>query len=194
MRDRAAADADMMQRQCPGTPASARGSVDHQGVNVTEFRASLSYPRFKVGDDGTIVGPSGRVLKAFVGNKGYRCITAYTGSRTWKQLRVHFLVCEAFHGERPDGAQVAHCNGDRLDNRASNLRWSTSWQNEADKRSHGTAHIGEAHPRARLTEAKVREIRARWRPGMLATLASEYGVGQSTIWNVITRNTWGNVT
>lgn len=45
-------------------------------------------------------------------------------------LKVHRLVCEAFHGLSPfPGAVVIHINEDSHDNRPSNLKWGTQKEN-----------------------------------------------------------------
>ena len=46
--------------------------------------------------------------------------------RTYK---IHRLVCEAFHGPAPPGAEVLHCNEHALDNCPGNLRWGTHKEN-----------------------------------------------------------------
>lgn len=51
---------------------------------------------------------------------------------------VHAIVLGAFVGPRPDGHEGCHWNGDKADNRLSNLRWATHLENEADKDRHGT--------------------------------------------------------
>lgn len=58
---------------------------------------------------------------------------------------VHRLVCEAFHGERPDGAVVRHLNGNYLDNRAENLCWGTWAENSADMVRHGRSGASRTH-------------------------------------------------
>jgi hypothetical protein len=40
-----------------------------------------------------------------------------------KVLKVHIMVAETFLGERPEGYDIDHINGDRYDNRAVNLRY-----------------------------------------------------------------------
>ena len=42
---------------------------------------------------------------------------------------VSNLVCEAFHGRRPNGMQCSHINENSIDNRACNLMWSTIEEN-----------------------------------------------------------------
>lgn len=78
---------------------------------------------------------------------------------TAKTQEVHRLVLEAFVGLCPEGMEGCHNNGDRYDNRLSNLRWDTRANNHADKRKHGTHLSGEKAPgstisRERLISAK----------------------------------------
>ncbi len=45
-------------------------------------------------------------------------------------VKVHRLVCEAFHGSPPfEGAVVIHLNEDALDNQPGNLKWGTQKEN-----------------------------------------------------------------
>jgi hypothetical protein len=45
-------------------------------------------------------------------------------------MKVHRLVCEAFHGQAPSTRSVViHINENALDNRAENLRWGTQKEN-----------------------------------------------------------------
>jgi hypothetical protein len=157
-----------------------------------DLRQVPSVSRFKVTAAGEVVGPSGRTLKHFPDERGRRRVTLYLGGRQWRQVFVHALVCEAFHGPRPSSAHVvAHGNGDHTDNRASNLRWATQEENEADKRAHGRALLGERHHQAVLTDKQVLAIRRRraaGEPGV--ALAREYGVTPTTIASIHTRKTW----
>ena len=69
-----------------------------------------------------------RFLKPSMDKDGYLLVTLCAGGKP-KTLKVHRLVCEAFH-ENPDNKpQVNHINEDKTDNRACNLEWCTCKQN-----------------------------------------------------------------
>ena len=69
-----------------------------------------------------------RILKPSMDKDGYLLVTLCAGGKP-KTLKVHRLVCEAFH-ENPDNKpQVNHINEDKTDNRACNLEWCTCKQN-----------------------------------------------------------------
>lgn len=111
---------------------------------------------------------------------------------------VHLLVLTAFKGPRPPRMQAAHENGDLSDNSAANLSWKTPVDNNADKRRHGTLQHGERCYNAKLTEADVRAIRARYKrysrgPDSLPGLAAEFGVSAATVKSVVARKAWAHV-
>lgn len=72
---------------------------------------------------------------------------------------LHRLICEAFHGPCPEGMECRHIDGDRTNNAASNLAWGTKFQNEDDRKRHGTTAKGENNPMAKLTRHKVAQMR-----------------------------------
>lgn len=53
-------------------------------------------------------------------------------------ILIHTLVLEAFIGNRPIGMQCCHNDGEPHNNRLSNLRWDTHYNNQQDKIKHGT--------------------------------------------------------
>jgi hypothetical protein len=61
-------------------------------------------------------------------------------------LAVHRAVLMAFVGMPPDGTECCHNNGIADDNRLENLRWDTHFNNNQDRKRHGTYPSGVNHP------------------------------------------------
>ncbi len=133
----------------------------------------------------------GRILKPGVVS-GYLQVAIYKNPvRT--QRKVHQIVLDAFVGPCPDGQEGRHKNGKRDDCRLENLAWGTKLENAADKRQHGTMSEGERHPSAKVTAKDVVDIRNAKGRLTQERLATEYGVGQSTIRSIQARRTWKHV-
>ncbi len=97
-----------------------------------------------------------------------------------KKYKIHRLVAIAFRGPPPSNRhQVAHNDGNALNNHADNIRWATAKENNADRAKHGTLPFGENSPSACLTEANVRYIRSSAEPSR--ALAARFGVTKTTI-------------
>jgi len=117
-----------------------------------------SLDRVTTRTDGTRRRFPGKVLSLKATEKAYYQVSLCREGVA-KRLLVHRLVCETFHGAGDPGMEVAHCDGNRLNNRADNLRWATSKENYDDKVAHGTARRGERSPVAKLSWEDVDEIR-----------------------------------
>lgn len=121
-------------------------------------------------------------------NKRYVCI------QNWPETCkfVHRIIWEAVNGPLPEGLQINHKNGDRMDNRIANLEAVTPSENTLHAYRLGLrSATGEKNGRAVLTEAAVREIRSS--NASTAELASAYGVTRNTIRDVRTGRRWRNV-
>lgn len=111
---------------------------------------------------------------------------------------VHHLVLEAFVGPCPEGMECCHYDGNALNNHLDNLRWDTRAGNVADAMRHGT-HVhpvacGEKHPNSKLTDSRVRAIRAGHFAGMdYDGLANVHKVSKNAIACVVQRKTWKHV-
>lgn len=131
------------------------------------------------------------IRKTDLEHTGYVRVRLSQGGTKFR-ASVHRIVAEAFHGPQPTPEhQVAHNDGNRQNNRADNLRWTTCKDNLADRRRHGTEMLGERNGRAKLTTESVIAIRESRASSY--ELALRYGVSPMTIQRVRRGANWGHV-
>lgn len=126
--------------------------------------------------------------------EGYPAVTLQVGPGKRRALNIHILVAAAFLGPRPEGHQVAHNDGDKLNNRVDNLRYATPTENAHDKRVHGTDILGERNGRHKITAAQVHEICALYRTGLLQREIGElFGIAQAHVSSIIRGQSWSHL-
>lgn len=131
----------------------------------------------------------GRVLKPQWHSQGY----AQVGLCSRVHL-VHAIVLAAFVGVAPLGTEGAHGDGDKWNNRLSNLRYATPLSNAADRVVHGTSGKGEKNAQAVLTDDDVIEIRRRIGEGEpYVVVAEDFPVTDRTIGKIARRERWAHV-
>jgi len=157
---------------------------------------------YSVSSDGRIrrettrtCGKSGSILVGAVAANGYLRMTMMYPKKQ-RCVLAHRLVAEAFIPNPNNFPQVNHINGDKLDNRATNLEWCTPSQNKR----HSIEILGRrpafgaAHYRAILNETQVRVIRACERlsvsHGWQASLARLWGVSHCCVGDVARGVNW----
>lgn len=148
-------------------------------LGMSTHRSIPSAPGYMATAEGEIIGKRGFALRPSLSPNGYLHFRMSRPGFTPVTMPVHVAVCEAFHGPRPAGMEVAHGNGDKTDNRPDNLSWKTRAQNHADKVRHGTDNRGQKHYACTLTDDMVREIRASTLPA--PALAGRYGTSAAYI-------------
>ena len=136
----------------------------------------------------------GRIMKPQINNSGYARVSITMGKS--KYLYVHHLMALAFIGSRPEGHDVNHINGDKLDNRAINLEYVTRTENMRHARRLGLQdNRGEKHYASKLDRETVIAIRkAHNLCGVSAEeMAVNLGVSPRTVKDALIGLTWRHV-
>jgi len=126
-------------------------------------------------------------------------VTGYPAVTLWKHGEpsskyVHHLVARTFVGDRPEGHEINHKNGDPHDNTPQNLEWVTHQENIQHAYNEGLRASGEDSHLATLSEEDVLEIRRRIDEGERQDrLANEFGVSDATISRIKHREAWAHI-
>ncbi len=86
---------------------------------------------YKATSDGQIIsllGKEPKTLKPGKNEKGYLHVVLYKNGKK-HNIKVHKLICLTFIGDRPKNMTINHKNGNKLDNKPSNLEYITQRQN-----------------------------------------------------------------
>ena len=123
----------------------------------------------------------------------YKTVTLqkYGESYTFK---LHQLVLMAFIGEKPDGYEACHNNGNSLDNRLENLRWDTHKGNIGDRvKQERQKHIITKDNKYGLHEQDIAAIRNHpWSKGIIKELSELYWIPYDVAYDIYYRRTWVN--
>lgn len=150
------------------------------------------HPEYEVSSWGNVRRGERVLLPNFTGGYPYVSLSTH-GVATIH--RVHKLVINAFIGPAPFvDAMAAHNDGTPSNCRASNLRWASAVENQADRIRHETKIQGSEVFGAKLDEAAIPLIRERIQNGeRYPSIARDYGVSISTISLIKLQRTWTHV-
>ncbi len=142
-----------------------------------------------------------KVLKPADGGDGYLKTMLQNDDGKYCSWGVHKFVAFTYLGERPDGLEINHKDGNKLNNSPSNLEYCTksenlihAYENDLLERKRGSKN-----GMAKLTENEVRSIRKHAKESGRyygrKDLADKYGVSESQIKDIVNRrrNIWPHV-
>lgn len=147
--------------------------------------------KYEVSDDGRIRNAkTGREIKQFLGPDGYMR-TQIAG----KSRLVHRVIAKTYIPEVDGKEFVNHKDGNKQNNRVSNLEWVTRSENLQHAYAIGLKDIsGTKNPRCKLTVEQIRFIKENYTPGDpeygAKALSSRFGVAHQTICAVVSGQNW----
>lgn len=115
--------------------------------------------RYEISSHGRVRNATnGKLLKTSNGGKGYVLFPRYRDG-VYTGMFVHQAVAKAFIGDKPEGYQVSHLDGDRTNNCVENLKYELPKDNVGRKKEHGTHPTGAKNSQAKLTDEDVLSLR-----------------------------------
>lgn len=182
----------VMARSARLRPVTVHGMAEN-------IRPVTGFPGYFVTDQGAVFSTRGRPwhpLKPQPDHDGYLHVVLRQDNRS-RTVKVQRIVASEFMGTRPDGHVVCHRNGDKLDNRAVNLRFDTQKANIADIKIHGTENPprGERNGGAKLTAAIVLAMRHEYDAGRssCAEIGRKFGISRRQAYDICKRMAWRHV-
>jgi hypothetical protein len=157
--------------------------------------------RYQVSNTGKVrslnyLGTKGKIqeLKLSVNDHGYKRVHFKVGDQA-KTFDVHRLVALAFIG-KPNGLQVNHIDGNKLNNHVLNLEYVTASQNTQHAYDMGlVCRTGENNGRSKLTKEDVLKIRELYSLGNFTQkqLGEMFNVAYGTVKKIINRERWSHI-
>ena len=118
---------------------------------------------YEVSTEGKVRNKSSKHIKSLRSDRyGYLRVTLYPSGKTYV---VHRLVAKVFLEN--ENTEVNHLNGDKTDNRVSNLEWCSASQNARHRDTVlSRKWVGHINPMATLAVETVRKIKYGEFPGL----------------------------
>ncbi len=168
---------------------------------MTIWKSIDRFPCYEVSSEGQV--------RRSVGGRGARAgkiLTWHTSTGTgYPDVRmttdgkavaipVHRLVAWAFLGPRPEGMQIRHLDGNKMNNSVENLIYGSAKENGQDKVAHGTSGKGIKNIKAKLTESQALYIFNAKGIMEADEIASIFNITASTVYRIWKGVYWSHIT
>jgi hypothetical protein len=166
-----------------------RSIPEFDGYQVSSLGRVKSTDRF-CGDRPGVT--KGKILKPFRNKRGYLEVNLYKNSKSTAKI-IHRLAAKAFISNDFNKPQVNHIDGNKLNNKISNLEWMSNSENQLHAYSLGLqpSRAGENNIKAKITNKNVTELKVLYNSGKtIIDISKMMNINVSIIRNIIYGRTW----
>ena len=166
------------------------------------WKTIKGYPNYKISNLGRIKRVPHKyrktelILKYDISKGGYYRVPLSKEGK-YKKYLVSRLVAMHFISNPKNLPEVNHKDGDKANNKKSNLEWSTQSYNmqHAFKTGLKTMTKGEDCSWSKLKEKDVHKIRTSFYLGWanMRELAEQFKLNKTTVWEIIHRKIWRHI-
>lgn len=132
--------------------------------------------------------------KGYFDKDGYPLLNSGYNGRGFKERRGNRISWVIYKGEIPEGKYILHsCDNPRCTN-PDHLFLGTCLENNRDKVFKGRGNKGSKHGNSKLTEEQVKNMRVKFRDGvMIKRIMEDYKISRQTAYDIKYGNVWKHV-
>ena len=156
--------------------------------------------RYSITNSGDVISRAHKIPRVLKGMNinGYRRVELFMDNGATIRVMVHRLVAQYFVPGMGENLDVNHKDGNKSNNKASNLEWVTRKQNVVHAFLHGLINSakGEKCGNAKLSKDDVKWIRANHVPfkkGPRSRILKKYGISESNLRSILKRESWRHI-
>lgn len=144
---------------------------------------NYGWPKYAVTPSGKILNlERNKPMKLNHNHRGYWQVKLCQGGR-YKSFLVHRLVAEAYIPKEPGMTFVNHKDGDKKNNRSSNLEWCTNQANKDHAMRSGNF-------KSKLSIEDVLSIRQIGKSKPYSKTAEQYGITRMMVYRIVNNKSW----
>ena|SRR5690554_2824929 len=132
-----------------------------------------------------------KILQSHTLKNGYDAVSLGRGNKMY----IHRIMATAFIPNPENKPQVNHIDGNKVNNRISNLEWVTQKENSIHASNNGLLPVGEDRYNSVLTNTDVIKIKALLKQGRLThrEIAKKFGITRRHVGCIKEGRSWSSI-